>query len=234
MDKALRLLLILLVALSAPAQIVQQVVMVSPQTAANPSLIQVGDDLDWALYYMGSGGSVQSGQYVLSQLPNPSLAGNMLMAIVPFDHTSSTPTVSDDQNDTYSLAATCTDTTNREEIGIYYFLNAPAGVRQIKTTYHATTLYQGMPAVAEWTNVASSSALDGSSCGFGHAQTVQGSSGVTPSAAGDLVVQFAWNDYVIGGGGIGVHFTPGSQSNIAWSELSWYVGLGRRGSVGSL
>ncbi len=168
---------------------------------------------------MGSGGSVQSGQYVLSQLPNPSLAGNMLMAIVPFDHTSSTPTVSDDQNDTYSLAATCTDTTNREEIGIYYFLNAPAGVRQIKTTYHATTLYQGMPAVAEWTNVASSSALDGSSCGFGHAQTVQGSSGVTPSAAGDLVVQFAWNDYVIGGGGIGVHFTPGSQSNIAWSNF---------------
>ena len=50
--------------------------------AQSPSLIQVGDDLDWALYYMGSGGSLQAGQYILSQLPNPSLAGNMLMDIV--------------------------------------------------------------------------------------------------------------------------------------------------------
>jgi hypothetical protein len=191
--------------------------------AQSPSLIQVGDDLDWALYYLGSGGSLQAGQYILSQLPNPSLAGNMLMDIVTFDHTASTPTVTDDQNDTYSLAATCSDTTGGEEIGIYYLLNAPAGVRQIKTTYHVTTLNQGAPAVAEWTNVSTnaSTAFDGSSCGFANSTTVQGSTGVTPGASGDLVVQFAWNDDVgLGsGGGIGIHYTPVSQSNINWTNF---------------
>jgi hypothetical protein len=204
-----------------PLLIFPYLAIASPAHAQAPSLIQVGSDLDWAPYYMSAQGNIQSGQYVYSQLPNPSLAGNMILAIVPFDQAATAPTVTDNESDTYSLAATCTDTTNNEEVGIYYLLNAPAGVAQIKTTYNVTSLYEGMPAVSEWTNVATSSAFDGSSCGFANSTTVTGSSGVTPTSANDLVVQFAWNTYVGvgGGGGIGVHYTQGNQSNITWQQF---------------
>lgn len=207
--------------ISALAIIVPATLFFTLQASAqSPALIQVADDLDWAETYLGSGGSVAAGQYVTTELPNPALAGNMIVVIVPFDATSSVPTVTDNLGESYSLAKSCTDTTHGEEIGIYYALNVAAGAKQIKTTYHAGTQNQGNPAVAEFTNLATSNALDVASCNSANSTTVAAGS-ATPTQTGDLVIQFAWNDYVgLGsGGGVGVHYTQGNQSNITWQQF---------------
>ena len=209
-------------AILAPALVFLGAVFFPSPAAAQsqPALIQVADDLDWAETYLGSGGSVAAGQYMTTELPNPALAGNMIVVIVPFDSTASIPTVTDNLGESYSLAKSCTDTTHGEEVAIYYALNVTAGAKQIKTTYQAGTQYQGNPAVAEFTNVATSNALDVASCNFSNSTTVTAGS-ATPTQSGDLVIQFAWNDYVaIGtGGGIGVHYMQGSQSNITWQQF---------------
>jgi hypothetical protein len=185
-----------------------------------PTLIQVADDLDWAVSHFGSGSSVAAGQHMTTELPNPALAGNMIVVIVPFDSTASIPTVTDNLGESYSLAKSCTDTTHGEEVAVYYALNVTAGAKQIITTYNVGTQNQGNPAVAEFTNVATSNALDVATCNFSNSTTVTSGS-VTPTQSGDLVVQFAWNDFIdLGSGqGIGVHYKQGSQPNITWQQF---------------
>lgn len=192
-------------------------------SGGTPSLVQVADDLDWAQNYFQTRVTtgITSGETLLSNLPNPTGAGNLLTVHLELDDTLLYPTVTDDKGDTFYIGNVCKDTTNGEDVLMYYAPNVASGARRITTTFAATTFNTSPPAVAEWTNVATSDPIDGSSCAFVNSTTVAAGS-VTPNYSGDLVVQHAWNDWLSTlptGGGIGLHYTKGSQTNITWIKF---------------
>lgn len=187
-----------------------------------PSPVQSKNDSDYVPDYLGGGSGVSSGQYISAQFESPTGANNLLVALLSSDSTgTSIPTLTDDATNTWYLGATCNDAGNGEQIFLYYAPNAAASTKQVKATYHASTQYSGSLAVFEVTNTATASPIDGSTCALGSTTTVA-AGGVTPNYSGDLVVQYAWNETISTinqGGAIGVHYTHGSQSNIAWKKL---------------
>ena len=150
-------------------------------------------------------------------LPNPTGAGNLVVIFVRFVNSNS-PTVTFSDNvggNTYAQAASCTDTSNNDtQARIFYLANAKAGVNQLTANFSASSTRVQMAAY-EFYNVASSAVLDGANCQVGSGSTI--SSGMlTPSASGDLVVQFGHADNSASIGSCAV----GSQSNINWTMRS--------------
>jgi hypothetical protein len=150
-------------------------------------------------------------------LPNPTGAGNLMVIFVRFVNSNS-PTVTFTDNiggNTYAQAASCTDTSNNNtQARIFYLANAKAGVNQLTVNFSASSTRVQMAAY-EFYNVASSAVLDSATCQVGSGSTI--STGMlTPSASGDLVVQFAHADNSASIGSCAV----GSQSNINWTMRS--------------
>lgn len=188
--------------------------------AATPVLVQVKNDLDWTPYIYGNASGFASGNTLVDQLPNPVGANNLLVELIAVDDTTSYPTISDSLGLTWTRVATCKDATNGEDVLIYSAsVGATGGVDTVTTTIHATTIYTGMPALAEFAYAGSA---DGAAvCGTGSTTTITAAS-KTPSQTGDLAVQFSWNDFLSGittGACEGVHYTEGSQTNITWSKF---------------
>ena len=180
---------------------------------------------------MAAAKSIGSGDHIDIYLPNATLSGNLVTVLLGIDGTGNFPTVTDDQSNRYSVAKSCTDSGNNTTMLLYAAANVTAGARKITVTYAATNQNgPAVPAVAEWTNLATSSPVDTTSCNNGSSSTVTAGS-ATPGQSGDLVIQYAWNDRygTIGsGGGLGKYYTAGSQSNITWqmflNAFDWMYG----------
>lgn len=148
-------------------------------------------------------------------LPNPSQAGNAIVVYWTGDDSPGTITASDDQGNSYSLAQSEHDTTNQAFANIYVALNIAAGTRLVTLTFGSPYHKYNAAVVAEFDNVATSSAVDATSGNFGSSTTITAGS-MTPGTSGDLLIQCATND-----GSITVpSFTAGSQSNITWQRLA--------------
>ena len=188
--------------------------------SGTPSVIQVGNDCDWAPYSYGATSNAAGTTFQIN-LPNPSLAGNMLTLIGSIDSPGTLPTITDDKGNSWFVAESHTDATNSEISFIMYAPNAQAGTQQITTTLNSTNANSSLPCAAEWTNVALSNAFDVGNGNNSTSATSVTAGSSTPTVTGDLVLQYAWNEEVnvLAGAGIGVHFTAGSQTNITWAKF---------------
>lgn len=162
------------------------------------------------------GGSSASGPTSYNcALPNPSQAGNAIAVYWTGDDSSGTINVSDDQGNSYSLAASENDTTNDAFANIYLATNIAAGARLVTLTFGSPYHKYNAAVVAEFSNVATSSAVDAASGNFGSSTTITAGN-LAPSTSGDLLIHCATND-----GAITVPaFKAGSQSNITWQRLA--------------
>jgi hypothetical protein len=183
------------------------VLIMSIPASGQPSLVQYANDMEFQ--------PAVGAQYVLTYLPNPSGAGNLITVCFGADE-SGAVSVSDDQNNTYH-STTIRDAANGKDTFCYYAGNISAGTKEIRLTAGGTTNWI-MPAIAEWTGVLQTSdPLDtgGSKGAFGSGTSVQAGT-YTPTASSDLVIQFAMNwgtcCYTPG-----TSWTAGSQPNITWA-----------------
>ena len=130
------------------------------------------------------------------RLSNPTKAGNLLVVCINSGGNAVTPSsITDEQSNTYNLAATKTDLS--QTLAIYYVFNCKAGARVITINYAAATSFCGN-LVLEYANVQSSSdPLNGSNSnsGSGTALTAGSFTPADNSAnGGNLVLGFAIQD----------------------------------------
>jgi len=156
---------------------------------------------------------------------DPSLAGNTILIGVTYGNsTSSVPTVTDDQGNTYShCASEGHDSTNNRWVDVFYALGAATGTRNVTITW-STGVTHAQASVAQFHNVNAFDVCAGN--GSGTAGTTFTSGSITTTASNDLLYTFAVATNPATNTG---SFTAGSQSGITWNLL----GPDRRdGSVG--
>jgi hypothetical protein len=157
-------------------------------------------------------------------LPNPTGAGNLLVVMLRYANYSS-PTVSftDEVDNTYTQAASCTDAAANggggEVVRLYYVQNTIAGARTIVVHFSSYSAAVSMGEY-EFYNVAQSSALDQAACQVGSATTTV-TSGVLPApgTSGDLVFHFGMVDNAVMIDGC----SPSTQSGISWTQRTTMI-----------
>ena len=166
------------------------------------------------------GGSPQSSTPdYLCPLPEPSQSGNAILVGVTSYNGGAPYTVSDDQSNAYTTVNSVVDS-NSAFVAIYVATNVAAGTRFIKLHGSNSQASNAAVTVSEYYNVATSSAVDSSSCTADSSGTTITAGSITPTVSGDLLWQVAFN--ASGGGstpGAVSSFTAGSQSNITWQFL---------------
>jgi hypothetical protein len=145
-------------------------------------------------------------------LPNPTIAGNLLVLLLRYNTPAQTPSFSDNVGgNSYQSAASCTDTSNGVVSAIYYVEGVSAGVADIAVHLSSTQFVQMQP--YEFFNAG---ALDQATCQSGSGTQAAAAALDTLSSSGDLVFQQAVVDSVQQISGC----AAGSQSNIAWTLRS--------------
>ncbi len=141
-----------------------------------------------------SGSSTQGytvNSFVL-RLPNPSLAGNCI--VVGFQYSSGagvTPSVSDDQGNSYSSPVQSTD--GNQVVNLSYALNVAPGAQKITITFSGSSPSYVSAVASEFYNVASANAADGFAGSSGSSGTVSAGT-LTTVNSGDLIYQYAIQD----------------------------------------
>jgi len=151
-------------------------------------------------------------------LPEASAAGDTIVFSFGADVTAANQnfSVSDDAGDTYTLDATSA-TVNNKQLRVYRATNVGV-VHYVQVILNSGQLNgYWNPAVAVFYNAA---VLDGSSCNTGTSATITAGS-ITPTVTGDLFYQIS---YAGSPTPQTASFTPGSQSNIAWSLVFQLLG----------
>jgi hypothetical protein len=147
-------------------------------------------------------------------LPNPTTAGNAV--IVGFTYNgASTPTVTDDQSNRYTIEENFYGTTSAQSIGLAAAFNVTAGARIISVCFPSTPGVGGAylaVMASEFSNVVG---IDGSGTGINSSGTTVAVGDLTPSVANDMVYQITFSTSVNQSG-----FAAGSQNNISWNLLS--------------
>jgi hypothetical protein len=142
--------------------------------------------------------------------------GNCIIVAFQWDNGNSpSASVTDDQGNSYVQASKTLDATNNQNGAIYYALNVAANTRAINVTLTAPgAMINAMSVVAaEFTNVATVSALDGNSGNFNSNASITAGS-IAPGTSGDLMFQVAFQLTK-------AHtYTAGSQPNISWNLLT--------------
>ncbi|MGA2481723.1 MAG: hypothetical protein ABSF92_01230 [Candidatus Acidiferrales bacterium] len=130
--------------------------------------------------------------YWKMSLPNPTQAGNAIVMGCAWGSSSDTISVTDDKSNGWTSVTVVQDGGNGESLQIWYALNVASGTRLITVTPSASELYVQCMA-AEFYNVATSSAADGSA-----GRTTSGTSISTGSfstgTAGDLIFHWTFVD----------------------------------------
>jgi hypothetical protein len=145
-------------------------------------------------------------------LPNPTIAGNLLVLLLRYNAPAQSPTFSDNiGGNTYQLGISCTDNSNSVVSAIYYAQGVSAGVSDISVHLSSTQFVQMQP--YEFFHAG---ALDQATCQSGNGTTVTTPALNTLSTSGDLIFQQAVVDSVQQISGC----TEGSQSNIDWTLRS--------------
>jgi fibronectin type 3 domain-containing protein len=165
------------------------------------------------------------------QLPNYTTAGNAVVVGFTFQN-NPTPSVSDDQGNSYSLQVNYFDSADSQSIGIATALNVVAGARVISLCFSSDPGGYVQPMASEFANVV---AVDGSGIATHGSGTAVSPGSLTPSASGDLAYQVVYSLSTNQSS-----FTAGSQSNISWNLLSadlmdgWAAQFGQYNSTSSL
>ena len=145
-------------------------------------------------------------------LPNPTLAGNLLVLLLRYNKPAQTPSFTDNVGgNTYKLGVSCTDSTQGVVSAIYYVQGVRAGVNDIDVHLNSTQFVQMQP--YEFFNAGT---LDQATCQSGNGSTVSAPALNALTTSGDLVFQQAVVDSVQTISGC----TKGSQSNITWTLRS--------------
>jgi len=145
-------------------------------------------------------------------LPNPTIAGNLLVVQLRYNTPAQTPSFTDNVGgNTYQLGVSCTDNSNGVVSAIYYVQGVRAGVTDIVVHLSSTQFVQMQP--YEFFNAG---ALDQATCQSGSGTTVSTPALNALTTSGDLVFQQAVVDSVQQISGC----TKGSQSNITWTLRS--------------
>jgi chitodextrinase len=145
------------------------------------------------------------------QLPNLTTAGNALVVGFTFNG-NPTPSVSDDQGDSFTTQVNYYDSADTQSIGIATAFNIVAGARVISVCFSSDPGGYTQPMATEFNNVIG---IDGPGSGSQGTGTSVASGSLTPSVTGDLAYQVGFSLSVNQSS-----FTAGSQSNISWSLLS--------------
>jgi hypothetical protein len=125
-------------------------------------------------------------------LPAPAIGGNAIVVGVTFG-SNVKPTVTDDQNDTYAIAANYYDSSDQQSAAIAAAFNVASGAREIKVCFSGNPGNNVQPMATELTNVVG---VDGSGSGNTGSGTSVTSGSLTPSASGDLAYQIAFSTSV--------------------------------------
>lgn len=106
--------------------------------------------------------SNEAGNAFKLTLPNASLSNNCLILKIYYPSGVSVSSIVDDSN-TWSTTpiATVTDAGNSIIVAVFAVYGATAGAKTITVTFSSTATTAFNPAFQEWTNIATSSALDG-------------------------------------------------------------------------
>ena len=144
------------------------------------------------------------------QLPNFTTAGNSVVVGFTFNG-KPTPTVSDDQGNSYSIQVNYYDSAHTQSIAIATAFNIVAGARVISVCFSSDPGGYVQPMATEFNNVVGIDAAVASQ-GSGTSATA---GSMTPTVVGDLAYQVVFNMPPKQSA-----FTAGSQSNISWSLLS--------------
>jgi len=180
--------------------------------AQTPALVQHVSCPNSGPIGSGVGGAMSSTPVYQCPLPEPAQAGNAILLGIFSDNTGNpTWNVSDDHSNSWTLAASTTDS-DKNIIAVYYALNVAAGTRVITVKNSGGTAGYLAVSASEYYNVAQTSALDANSCNSGSSSTSISTGSVTPSTSGDLLWQWAANANAAPVASI----AAGSQSNIVW------------------
>ncbi len=144
------------------------------------------------------------------QLPNLTTAGNSVVVGFTFN-SDPTPTVSDDQGNSYSLQVNYYDSADTQSIAIATAFNIVAGARVISVCFSSDPGGYVQPMATEFDNVVG---IDAAAASQGSGTSATAGS-MTPTVVGDLAYQVVFNMPPKQSA-----FTAGSQSNISWSLLS--------------
>ena len=144
------------------------------------------------------------------QLPNPTTSGNAVMVGFTFN-SNPTPTVTDDQGDSYAIVENHYDSANNQSVAIAAAFNVSPGARNISVCFNSDPGGWVQPMATEFNNVVAVDGLGAGSQGTGTSVTA---GTLTPTVSGDLAYQ------VVFGPLNQSSFAAGSQENIAWNLLS--------------
>jgi hypothetical protein len=144
------------------------------------------------------------------QLPNLTTAGNALVVGFTFNGNPS-PSVSDDQGDSFSIQSNYFDSADLQSIGIATAFNIAGGGRVLSLCFSSDPGGFVQPMATEFNNVTGLDVAGAGSQGTGSTVTA---GSLTPTVSGDLAYQLAFSISVNQS-----RFTAGSQ-NITWNLLS--------------
>jgi hypothetical protein len=130
--------------------------------------------------------------YVLP-LPNPSLAGNLIVVGVTTE-TGAAISVSDDAGNAYTELPAVSDMANAQMAQMFYAANVLAGAQAITVSFTSARIWCGVVA-SEFSGIALASPVDASAGAFAASGATSIAAGnMTTSVAGDLIWQFAMLD----------------------------------------
>lgn len=154
------------------------------------------------------------------RLPEPTLAGNAIALCVVSDDSSNTATVADDApggSNSWTSVVVGTDSTNHMKAHLWVATNVKAGTRTITPAFSSSNPARVAVTGAEFFNVATSSAVDGSSSfSSGSGSSTMSAGSITPATSGDLVYQCGVRSQTPSVN-LANAYRPGVQSNIAWA-----------------
>ncbi|HXQ26908.1 MAG TPA: immunoglobulin domain-containing protein [Candidatus Acidoferrales bacterium] len=168
-----------------------------------------------------------------TQLPGLTTAGNAV--VVGFTYNSNvTPTVTDDQGDSYTIEPPFYDSTHTQSIAIAAAFNVKAGARAISVCFASNPGGFVEPMATEFDNVIG---FDVAAAGNKGTGTTLMAGSMTPTVTGDLAYQVA---HSLATNQDQASFTAGSQSNITWKLVTadlmdgWTGQYGIYNSVGAI
>ena len=123
-------------------------------------------------------------------LPNPSGAGNLLLAGGTWGDAAVTASIADDKSNTWTCPAPAQDGGMGASGTICFAPNAASGTRVITITLSSAVYFTKFGA-SEWRNVATSNALDGSHAAVTGSGTTVAAGAFNTTNNGDLICQYA-------------------------------------------
>lgn len=189
-----------------------------------PTLIQ---GVSWGANPVNKG---ISGNNFLGTLPNPVGAGNAIIINMTYPH-GSTPTVSDNNGNTWSSAVVTADNGVGNYVSsTFVLLNANSGITTFQTSFGASVIpFQWE--IWEFKNIATANALNGTTSSAGVSGSSLACGSFTPttnndSNGGNLVLSYYGLASLANGTSRPTDFVPGTGFNLLEGNIAWFANDG--------